>query len=212
MSRCIISFVFQVYLCSSRNCVFWMSCILTVFRMSLLHCWSTTFNSPDCSILLFSSSWPSCVCLNELVNSPQPEAWQCPVVQQIAMPLSPLVLDFVSWADHLLVQAFVQCSHHFCCHCFNCWFESCDLWHCHLAILCKLAKPTLFEELPFAVSISRRHTLILQKLSFSMSSTLLTAKWYSSASFFSTAARTAAGFFLLLCFQSLESDFLFSLP
>jgi len=152
------------------------------------------------------------VCLNELVNSPQPEAWQCPVVQQIAMPLSPLVLDFMSWADHLLLQAFVQCSHHFCCHCFNCWFESCDLWHCHLAILCKLAKPTLFEELPFAVSISRGHTLILQKLSFSMSSTLLTAKWHSSASFFSTAARTAAGFFLLRCFQSLEWDLLFSLP
>ncbi len=57
------------------------------------------------------------------------------------------------------------------------------------------------------------HTLILQKLSFSMSSTLLTAKWHSSASFFSTAARTAAGFFLLLrWFQSLEWDLLFSLP
>jgi hypothetical protein len=46
-----------------------------------------------------------------------------------------------------------------------------------------------------------------------MSSTLLTAKWHSSASFFSTAARTAAGFFLLLrWFQSLEWDLLFSLP
>ncbi len=192
-----------------------MSCILTIFGMSLFHCWSTRFNPPDFSIPLFSSSWPASVCLNELVNSQPPEAWQCPVVQQIAMPLSPLVLDFVSWADHLLLQAFVQCSIHFCCHCFNCWFESCDLWHWHLAILCKLCKAHIVWRASFCsyhlegAYPNTPKAFLFHVLHFIDCEVALLCKLLLHCCKNCCWVKI---FLLLRFFQSLEGDLLFSLP